>query len=339
MALEAYPPAVPFYEMLLRQSPACMWLVRPNLEFCAAYGNAMPVFGRAAGELPGLNFAAFLEAEARPSWIRRWDRVFAGETLCARERLRAGAPTCAITLFPVRSPAGEIAFGGGLTQEAAERELAARIRDAQESERARLSQLLHDRVAQHLSAAGLQLDLLRMDLEENAFPIARRTAEIQTMLETVMDVVRDFSLELHAAIVERAGLRPALDSLAGRLRDNFHGNVRLMTDPAAQPSAPAAAALYRIAREAAANAARHSGGSAIEILLKSTRSGPVLEIRDNGQGFDALGSATRGRGLGLLLMEQYAEHAGIDLSIESAPGKGTVVRAHCRAAQQASAGG
>jgi signal transduction histidine kinase len=313
-------------------------MLKRNLEFYTVFGNTTPLFGCAAADLPGLNFTQVVGQEARPSWIRRWERVFAGETLCAHERFGADSPACSITVFPVRSPDGEIAFAGGMAMEAAERHLAACIWRAQEAERARLSQLLHDRIGQHLSAAGLQLDLLRMDLEASAPGISPRTAEIQNMLETVMDVVRHFSLELNPAVVERVGLRAALDGLAGRLRSDFQGNVRLMTDPAARPSAAAAAALYRIAREAAANAARHSACSAIEILLKSTRSGPALEIRDNGQGFDALGGAFRGRGQGLMLMEQYAEEAGIDLHIESSPGKGTVVKAMCRSAEGISAG-
>ena len=193
--------------------------------------------------------------------------------------------------------------------------------------RARL-QLLHDRVGQSLSAAGLQLDLLRMDLAESALPIPQRIGEIQAMLETVMGLVRDVNRELNPAVAERTGLRAAWTGWPG-LRANFKGNVRVFADAAAQPAPEVAAALYRVAEEAAGRAARRAGCSAIEILLKSLRSGPMLEIRDNG-GFDAADRAFRGAGLDFLVMQYFADRAGIELQIDSAPDKGTVVRALCR---------
>jgi len=200
---------------------------------------------------------------------------------------------------------------------------------ALESDRARIPQLLHDGVAQSLSTAGLQLDLLRMDLAEGAAAAPRRIGEIQALLDTVMGLVRDVNRELNPVVAERVGLRAALDRLAGRLRTDFKGNVRVFADATAQPDPETAAALYRIAQEAAGSAARRAGCSVIEILLKSLRSGPALEIRDNGPGFDA-DAALAGGGLELLVMQHFADGAGIELLIDSAPDAGTVVMAICR---------
>ena len=107
---------------------------------------------------------------------------------------------------------------------------------------------------------------------------------------------------------------------------------------AGSPPAEAGAALYRIAREAVANAARHSGCSAIEILLQSFGSGPGLEVRDNGKGFDVTDAAFRERGAGLVVMEYCAARAGIDLRIVSSPVNGTVVQARCPTVEKVSAG-
>jgi signal transduction histidine kinase len=320
-------------EMLLRQSPGCAWLLRRDGAFQAVYGGAPRVFGRAAAELESLNFTDLFAPPARPSWIGRLERVFAGETLGAAGQFGEGA-TFSITLFPIRPPEGEIAFAGGIAHEMPEAGLVQRTLAALETDRARLSQLLHDRVGQSLSAAGLQLDLLRMDLAESALPIPQRIGEIQAMLETIMRLVRDVNRELNPAVAERLGLRTALDRLAGRLRADFKGNVRVFADATAQPPQEAAAALYRIAQEAAGRAARRAGCSAIEILLKSLRSGPALEIRDNGPGFDAADSAFHGGGMELLVMQHFADGAGIELQIDSSPDKGTVVRALCRSAER-----
>jgi signal transduction histidine kinase len=329
-------PSAPWSEQWLAQIPACMWLLDPDLRMHATFGNAAPLFGLSAGQLSARNFGELVPPGQRASWISRVARVFQGETLCLRQRLTADAPLCSVSLFPVRSPDGPIAFAGGLAQLADDRHLAARILQAQEAERARLARLLHDRTGQYLTAAGLQLDLLHMDLKEKALPQAAGAAEVQQILDLVMQAVRELGQQLSPAGVDRLGLRLALEGLAARLRADFHGAVRLQADPAAVPPTTAAAALYRIAEEAAANAARHSGGSTIEITLASTPQGPVLEIRDNGQGFSPGGAP--GTGLGLIIMEQYAGQAGIHLHIDSRPGQGTVVQALCSVAREAGAG-
>jgi Histidine kinase len=322
-------PAAALCEMLLGQSPGCAWLLKRDGSFQAAYGDAARIFGRPAAELQSLNFIDLIEPPARPSWTGRLERLFTGQTLGAAGRF-GGRGAFSITMFPIRPPDGPIAFAGGMAHEMPEGDLLLHALEALENDRARLPQLLHDRVGQSLSAAGLQLDLLRMDLAASVLPIPQRIGEIQAMLDTVMELVRDVHRELNPAVAERAGLRAALDRLAGRLRTDFGGNVRVFADATAQPTPEAAAALYRIAQEAAGHAARRMGCSAIEILLKSLRGGPALEIRDNGPGLDAADWAFRGGGLELLVLQHFADRAGIELQIESAPDKGTVVRALCR---------
>ena len=68
--------------------------------------------------------------------------------------------------------------------------------------------------------------------------------------------------------------------------------------------------MYQIAQEAVENAVQHASCSAIEIAVKSTRTGTFLEVRDNGRGFDPADLLGGRRGLGLLSMEHYAAQAG-----------------------------
>ena len=75
-----------------------------------------------------------------------------------------------------------------------------------EIEFARVSSVLHDEVSQVLSAIGLQLDVMRLDFKQQAPEIETRTAEIQLMLERVINHLRDLSFELNPSVVERAGL-------------------------------------------------------------------------------------------------------------------------------------
>jgi signal transduction histidine kinase len=190
-----------------------------------------------------------------------------------------------------------------------------------------LSRFLHDSVGQNLTALGLQLDLVRMDLETVSPETGARVIEIQKVLETIMEQVREYSYELNPSTVERAGLRPALDRLTARIRARFTGSLRVNVDPSLKLDPKIASAMYQIAQEAVENAVQHASCSAIEIAVKSTRIGSVLEVRDNGRGFDPDDILEGGRGLGLLSMEHYAAQAGLELSIASNRGGGAIVRA------------
>ena len=208
------------------------------------------------------------------------------------------------------------------------RSIALRAVETEKRQGARLARFLHDEVAQVLSGAGLQLDILRMDLESKVPEIGPRTAEIQNLLETVVRRIRDLSYELNPEIVERAGLQPALDMIAGRARKKFSGKLRLHYDSSVSIPVATGVAMHRVADEAVQNAIRHSGCSNIEISVKPSRGGFSMEIRDDGDGFDYVSAQRSPSGLGLLVMDYYASGAGLTLTILSSQSgsKGTTVR-------------
>jgi len=317
---------------LLEQSPACQWIVGLHQIFERIFGDPAPIFGKPAEELNGRAVAEALEPELAAAWTERFSRALNGETLTLRER--RGNATWHITVFPIRLE-GRIRYAGGMARDAtawskAEQELRYTVLGAlkaQEFERNMASKFLHDSVGQNLTALGLQLDLIRMDLETVSPEICGRIAEIQKLLEGMMEEVREYSYELNPSAVERTGLRTALDRLAGRVRTHFTGTFRLNVDPSLKLDKNIASAMYHIAQEAVENAVQHSSCSAIEIAVKSSRIGTFLEVRDNGKGFDPAGLLGGCRGLGLLSMEHYAAQAGLDLSITSTRETGTIVRA------------
>lgn len=205
--------------------------------------------------------------------------------------------------------------------------LIAALINAQQEDCARLSRLLHDEVGQTLTAVGLQLELLRLDFREQLPAIDTRVAAIQELLETAISRIRNMSYALDPALVEKAGLAFALEQLVGRYRQRFDGPVRLMVDLRERLPNDVANALYKIADQALANAVQHARSPRIEVLVHPSVDGTVLEVRDWGVGFSAKPADEKIRGLGVVLMEHFAAQAGIRLSVESAPGQGTVVRA------------
>ena len=319
-------------EVFLQQSPACQWMVSADGVFARFYGDPLPLFDCCAAELVGRLPDDVLGSDEAAAWRGRFARALNGETMLLRERRPAG--TWYVTVFPLRIE-GEIRFAGGSAREvtpwaAAEQELRHTVLGAlkaQEFQRTMVSRFLHDSVGQNLTAFGLQLDLIRMDLESVSPDTCRRIGDIQKLLEEMMERVREYSYELNPSTVERAGLRPALDRMAGRIRTRFPGTLRLNVDPSLKLDPKLASALFQILQEGVENAVQHSGCSAIEIAVKSTRTATVLEVRDNGRGFDPADLVSGRRGLGLLSMEHYAAQAGLELVITSTRETGTTVRA------------
>jgi two-component system NarL family sensor kinase len=318
-------------DALIEQSTHCSWVLTAEGEFLRVSGDPRPIFRKPASELVGRAMAEALDAGLAGEWKDRLERILAGETMMLR--LRHQACDWAIVIFPVRFQ--NRVYGGGSAVEitswnAAEQELRHTVLGAlkaQEFERRMVSKFLHDRVGQNLTALGLQLDLVRMDLETVSPETSARVVDIQRILEGMMEEVREYSYELNPSAVERAGLRSALDRLAARVRGRFTGALRVNVDPSLNLDPGVASAMYQIAQEAVENALQHSSCSAIEIAVKSTRTGPAMEIRDNGKGFDPADIAGGRRGLGLLSMEHHAAQAGLDLSIRSSRGNGAAVRA------------
>jgi two-component system sensor histidine kinase NreB len=188
----------------------------------------------------------------------------------------------------------------------------------------RVSRLLHDDVSQVLSAVGLQLDAMRMDFRTEAPGIEERAAEIQNMLEQVIEQLRDVSNELNPSVVERAGLQFALDRLAGKVRNNFSGSLRLHFDPATHVPTSIAKTFYKIAECAVDNALARTACSMIEIQVKKARGECVLEVHDNGR-LDATDSMAVS--LGQMLMDYYASKSDVSVKIRGTQEAGTVVRA------------
>jgi signal transduction histidine kinase len=330
---------------LLSQGPACYWILDGDQTFQAIVGNPAPIFRKTAQQLLGSNIREVVPAGAESAWTDRIERVCAGETLWLRQPDCSGNgqagrdPIYSVTLFPLRSRDGAVLFAAGMAHdvtfwamtEKQVGDLVIPILQAQETERARFARFLHDEVSQVLSGVGLRMDLLRMDLLQRLPGSTSDLDEIQASLELFIDRVRQFSCELHGLVREPSDLSLALNQLVLRAREAFPGPLRLQIDSRIQVPPRAVSGIHRIAHEALKNAIQHAGSSAIDVVLKTRRDASVLEVRDDGRGFDSADARNCRRGLGLLIMEHYAALAGLQLAIHSRAGKGTVVQALCKA--------
>ncbi|KOV95794.1 GAF domain-containing sensor histidine kinase [Streptomyces sp. NRRL B-3648] len=192
-------------------------------------------------------------------------------------------------------------------------------------ERSRLAHELHDAVSQKLFS-------LRLTAQAAAALVDRDPTRAKGELHQVASLAAEAADELRAAVVE---LRPAAldeDGLIATLRTQvqvldrahtarvtFTGNgFRAL--PAAQEEA-----LLRVAQEALHNALRHSGADRVDVSIGRHGCGAVLRVADDGAGFDPTAVRRAGRHLGLVSMRDRASGVGGTLTVESAPGKGTVI--------------
>lgn len=190
-----------------------------------------------------------------------------------------------------------------------------------------VARLLHDDVNQILSAAGLHLDILRMEFESQAPNIGEKTGEIQKLLGEAIERLRKLSHDINPDIVGRVGLNYSLEQLVATAREAETAGVpapqiRLRLDPLLRLPKPIARSFYKVAEAALDNAIRHGAGSPVEVVLQGKADSATLEVRDMGPGYNV--EHPPKQGLGLVLMRYYANLAEADLSIDSTE-KGTIV--------------
>ncbi|NUR61057.1 MAG: GAF domain-containing sensor histidine kinase [Catenulispora sp.] len=203
-------------------------------------------------------------------------------------------------------------------------------------ERNRLARELHDAVSQKLFA-------LRLTSQAAADLLTRDPARARAELDQVSVLAREAAEELRSVVVE---LRPAEldeDGLATTLRKHVEvldrvnqtaGGPRVrFTGSDVKALSPAAEeVLLRVAQEALHNALRHADASVITVKLAEhcpsggACGGAVLEVTDDGTGFDPVAVRRAGRSLGLVSMRDRAKSVRGRLDVVSAPGGGTTIR-------------
>ncbi|MGD9894865.1 MAG: sensor histidine kinase, partial [Dehalococcoidia bacterium] len=150
------------------------------------------------------------------------------------------------------------------------------------------------------------------------------TEYILNLADMWMAEMRALLFELRPESLEQEGLVAAIAKQVDALRAR-HGieiEAHLRDEP--NTTIEAKEALYRIAQEAMHNTVKHAGASRIEVRLDRCPDGLVLEVRDNGRGFDPTGSFPGH--LGLRSMRERVTRVGGDLDLRSAPQEGTTVR-------------
>jgi signal transduction histidine kinase len=187
----------------------------------------------------------------------------------------------------------------------------ARVELSMVEDRRRIARELHDGVVQEL--AFMRLEAISLDgpaAERLAAAADRALDESRGAVQALTSVHTDRLDEaLHGAVAEMAG--------------RYGFTYDMAAEPLPTLSAQERHAVLRIAREAVGNATRNGDAAAVRIALRAELGARVLEVADDGRGFDP--AAVRG-GFGLRSMRERAAALGGVCTVESAPGRGTTVR-------------
>jgi signal transduction histidine kinase len=208
-----------------------------------------------------------------------------------------------------------------------ERELRLLYEQAQElvslQERQRLARELHDSVSQALYAIGLGAHTAREAIASDSEQALASIDYVLALAEAGLAEMRALIFELRPESLEIEGLVAALTKQVAVLRTRYKLNVEADLGEEPDLSMEMKHALYRIAQEALHNIVKHARASVVVLRLARQANEIILQVRDNGRGFDQAGHFPGH--LGLRSMHERVSKMGGTLTIESVPGQGTCV--------------
>jgi two-component system sensor histidine kinase DegS len=207
-----------------------------------------------------------------------------------------------------------------------------RIVEAQEAERTRLAREVHDGPAQALSNATFQVEVVERMLGRDPVLAAVELRLLRELLRRELGDVRAFISQLRPPVLADVGLSGAIREAADAMSAMIGIPIEVEVDPElGELDLAVETVALRIVQEALQNVRRHAQAQRAWIRAAREDSEWVIEVRDDGRGFDVGAIAARGRrNFGLQFMRERAELIGARFEVRSRPDGGTVVRISIR---------
>ncbi len=332
--------------LLLDQVPAGIWTVDHDLVFTSTSGRILRALGLRVGSLTGTSLTELGERVALPELVvaahhealagHRWSGTF--EWLrrtwqCEVEPLHRGRETVGAVGLAV-DVTETVQTKQQLEETVAELRLVDREREhllerllrVEHEERSRIARELHDDLGQVLVSASLYARWFADRFDgADAWGRAHRLVEL---LGAAMESSRAITWRMLPREVEGRGLVGALAHLAEQVRDAVGLDVRFEAgEQLPRLGDSDAAVIYRVAQEAITNVVRHAEASTVRLTIVREGGWLRLTVSDDGVGFDTAAprAAEEPHATGLEGMRERASSVGAELTVDSAPGRGTTV--------------
>jgi len=195
--------------------------------------------------------------------------------------------------------------------------------EIQEQTLKNISQEIHDNVGQVLSLAKLNLGTF-----ENTESVYNQTKinDTRQLVSKAINDLRDLSRSLHGDRIAELGLQDAISNELKILQNTGQYQTAFtITGDRYKLEPPKEMVLFRIVQEAINNSIKHAKAKKITVQLKYQPASFILSVEDDGIGFNATGLEAAQKGIGLKSMQNRAALIGGSLSLDSAPGNGTVI--------------
>lgn len=213
-------------------------------------------------------------------------------------------------------------------------ELAVELTQAEQAERQRIAQLLHDHLQQMLVAAKMRVEMLDREAETRLGE-PRPFADVLDLLRQILEASRTLTMELSPPILHDAGLAAAVDWL-GRWMLEKHGlSVTVRHAQAVDPLSDATRTLlFHAVRELLFNVVKHARVRQATVTLERCGDEVCARVEDRGAGFDAQqveADAWTRAGFGLLSLRERIGPFGGDMRVTSTVGQGSCIELRCPA--------
>ncbi|MBT4990692.1 MAG: PAS domain S-box protein [Candidatus Marinimicrobia bacterium] len=199
---------------------------------------------------------------------------------------------------------------------------------ALEDERARISRELHDEVGQALSAVNLNLQRIKLEIDQKDINAQKNIDDCQLLVQTTADSIHQFSFELRPSILDDLGLISAMNAHARGFTNQTKLEINLKKDASINISDDhIKITLYRIFQECLNNVAKHANASKVDVMLKMESNNICMHIKDDGVGFKTseIQDTILLKGLGITGMKERVDYVDGTFLIHSEPNIGTEI--------------
>jgi signal transduction histidine kinase len=205
-----------------------------------------------------------------------------------------------------------------------------RMIEMQEEARNKLARDLHDGPAQSIGAIAMRVNFARRLVTREPKSASDELYKIEELARRTSKEIRQMLFTLRPLILESEGLSAALQDLANKVQETHHQQVLVEADPKVEEQMEVGkqGVVFFIVEEAVNNARKHAKAEHIRIRLRKRGEMALLEIQDDGVGFDVQSveeDYQRRGSLGMINLQERAEMVNGVLRIDSAPGRGTNV--------------
>jgi signal transduction histidine kinase len=282
-----------------------------------------------AGPADPLAAAEAGAADAGGRALRREVTALGGEV--GRQRASLGRIDLALKALEsawVFLERGDDSLVGDGTVPTSSEDIQMRIVEAQEAERSRLAQEIHDGPAQALSNAIFQVEVIERVLGQDPRLVPGELRYLRDLLRRELADVRSYISQLRPPLLVELGLDGAIRDTAERMSELIGVPVDVDCAADLDPLSDAVqTVILRVVQEALQNVRKHAEAQAVGVRVAREGGTLVVEIRDDGRGFDVGAVAVRGRrNFGLQFMRERAELIGARFEVRSRPDGGTAVR-------------